>query len=161
MTIQQMLQYSNKTKELLQTLLSENSEAFTEPFETLSAYNTVQKLLAHIIGAEERWVLYRLQGKIVEIRFEDRAPAGVEDIFDAWDKIRKQTMDYIAGLNDTDLDRVLAFNLPSRDTECKMSVSQILYHLFNHQTYHLGQISMALQRMNIDPPNFDYPLFVD
>ena len=31
----------------------------------------------------------------------------------------------------------------------------LVTHLFNHQTYHLGQISMTLQRYGIDPPNFD------
>jgi len=37
-----------------------------------------------------------------------------------------------------------------------LTAEDVLMHLCNHQTWHVGQISSAWQRVDVDPPNFDF-----
>jgi len=61
----------------------------------------------------------------------------------------------VASVGPEKLSEVFHVAPPRYRFETKKSVAQILHHVFNHQTYHLGQISMTLQRFGIDPPFFD------
>ena len=52
----------------------------------------------------------------------------------------------------------IAFSLPHLGYTEMLTVEEILFHIFNHQVFHLGQISLILQQKGIDPPYFDYIL---
>jgi uncharacterized damage-inducible protein DinB len=158
MTIKQQLEYADNTRRLLHSILRENAAVFATPIETLGAHKSFRALVTHIAGAEERWVVGRLGGTAIAVRFEDRAPADGDGVFHDWEGIRAKTHAHISALDKSGLGGLVPVKLPQWGFDGKMTVEQILFQVFNHQTFHLGQVSMALQQLGIDPPFFDYVL---
>jgi uncharacterized damage-inducible protein DinB len=150
---QDLLRYSNNCRAVLRETLTANPEVFRREFETIARYNTVRMLLAHTIGAEERWIERRIGGREI-VDYEERAGTTVASLYDDWDAIRQRTVAYVEALEPADYTRSLRVKLG--DWESDLTIGQILFHVFNHETYHRAQISMALQMAGIDPPNFDY-----
>lgn len=42
----------------------------------------------------------------------------------------------------------------------KMTVEQVLYHLINHATYHIGYVSDMMYQIPVEPPTTDLTVFV-
>lgn len=153
MDIRNLFRYSDNCRRSLKETLVAHPEAFDRPFETLSDYSSIRRLLAHSAAAEERWIEMRIRGKEI-VRYEDRAADTVEGLFSDWDKIRANTLEFLAGPEAKDLNRTL--NLELGGHPLRLTIEQILFHIVNHEVHHRAQISMALQHMKIDPPYFDY-----
>lgn len=155
MDIQDLITYSNNCRAVLRETLEANPAAFTAEIQTMSQYNSVRLLLAHSIGAEERWIERRIHDRDI-VNYEERAGTTVGDIYADWEVIRERTTAYVDHCGPDDLARTYTISLGPK--ELTLTVEQMLFQIFNHETHHRGQISMALQQMGVDPPNFDYVL---
>jgi uncharacterized damage-inducible protein DinB len=144
--------YSDNCRRLLRETLLAHPDTFDVPFETTSRWNTIHLLLAHSIAAEERLITLRLQEKPLPVHYEERAAPDIEGVFADAERIRAATNDYRRTLTEADLDRVVSLRVGN------LSIGDVLFHIVNHENYHRGQIIMTLQRMGIDPPNFDFIL---
>lgn len=158
MDIRRLLAYSDNAKSLLLETLAAHSGVFDAPFPTLAAYDTIGKLVAHMVGAEQRWTVQRLYDEPRPSRYEDAPTATLEGVFADWEAIRARTRAFVAAADDAALARTIPVTLPQWDAACELTTEEILFHLVNHQTFHTAQISMALQQRQIDPPNFDFVL---
>jgi uncharacterized damage-inducible protein DinB len=157
MDIRTLFDYSENARRLLRETLLAQPEAFDRPFETLADYASIRQLVAHIIGAEVRWITQRIGGQAV-VRYEERVAESVEGVFADWDGIRATTRAFVDAQDAAGLSRSLPITLG--EWRGNLTVEQILFHLINHETHHRAQISMALQQMQIDPPNFDFVLLL-
>ena len=157
MEIRRLLLYAENARRLLRETLDAHPEAWDRPFETLADYTTVHQIAAHLVGAEQRWTKQRLYDEPRPPRYEDQAAQTLEGVFRDWDSIRARTIDFAERADADTLARVITFEMTQWARTATLTAEEALFHLINHQTWHLGQISMALQRMDIDPPNFDYP----
>lgn len=158
MQVDELLHYSDHTMKLLRETLSEHRELCDRPIETLSVFKSIRVLVAHMAGAEERWVMQRIGNAKPGPRFEEHAPETIDGVFDEWERIRAHTRACIQSLGTAGLSGMIPVSLPQWEFERKVTVEQILFQVFNHQTYHIGQISMTLQRFGVDTINFDYIL---
>lgn len=162
MDIRKLLSYTDNCRRLLQTTLAAHPDALNVPFETLSNFKSIHQLLAHCVGAEQRWVEQRLQNCESSARYETVAADTLDGLFRDWDNIRAKTRGVLDNIESPDnpmqLHQEIAYSLPQWGRTDILTVEEILFHVFNHQVYHLGQISMVLQQQGIDPPNFDYCL---
>jgi len=156
MTIPQQLTYADNACRLLRKTLAQHPDALRAEFPTLSQFNSIGKLIAHCIGAEQRWTLRRLYGEAQPPRYEDQAADALDGLFVDWEAIRERTRAWVAQADEAAWQQTVAIDLPHWNYTATMTKAEVLFHIFNHQTFHLGQISMALQQMDIDPPNFDY-----
>ena len=156
MDIGDLLDYSDNCRQLLRQTLAAHPNAFGAPFETLSAYKSVRQIVAHCIGAEERWIEMRIGGRALPAFYEARAAETVEGLWADWDAVRAGTRDFYERLETDSLKFRIAVHLPHRDFRAHLSLEQILFHILNHESHRRGQIIMALQRMGIDPPDFGY-----
>jgi uncharacterized damage-inducible protein DinB len=147
--------YSDNCRRLLRETLLAHPDTFDVPFETTSQWNTIRLLVAHSIAAEERWITLRIQGKPLPVGYEERAATTIEGLFADADTFRDATNTYRLTLSDADYDRLLSHCPPPMNN---LRISDALFQIFNHENYHRGQIIMTLQRMGIDPPNFDFIL---
>ena len=137
------------------TTLPQASDIWNVPFETTSHWNTVRLLLSHTIGAEERLITVRLQGQSLPIIYEERAAAEWEGLHRDHQTIRAATYAYLDSLTNAAIEDETEI---WRVGNCGLTRADILFHIINHENYHRGQVVMALQRLGIDPPNFDYVL---
>ena len=143
---------------LLHETLDTHPEAVSQPFETSAHYKTVGQLVAHLIAAEQRVTLGWLYTEPRPPRYEEQSAETLEGLFADWDTIRARTLAFAESADSAALGRVITTEIPPMGRTLQLTAEEVLLHLCNHQTWHLGQISMALQGMGIDPPNFDYVL---
>ncbi len=161
MDIQRLLAYAENARRLLRETLAAHPQTLDQPFETMAQHKSIAQLVAHLIGAERRWTLGRLYGEAAPPRYEDGAAQTLEGLFDDWATIRARTLAFAACADAADLARVITTELPQWGETLTLTVEEVLLHICNHQAWHLGQISMALQRLGVDPPNFDYVFLRD
>ena len=50
----------------------------------------------------------------------------------------------------------LQLNIPWNKSLYTITSHEILFNIFNHHTYHRGQIAILLKKLNIEPPETDY-----
>lgn len=131
------------------------SEIWETPFDTTSRWNTVRLLLAHCIGAEERLITLRLQNRPLPVSYEERAASDWEGLYRDHQTVRAATYAYLDSLTDAELEEDKEV---WRTERVALTRSDALFHILNHENYHRGQVVMTLQRLGLDPPNFDYVL---
>jgi len=149
--------YSDACWRLMGETLAAAPEAWDAPFETTSRWNSVRMLLAHTIAAEERMITLRLKKEAIPVPYEDRAAPDWESLYADHRQVRETTYAYLASLSDDEIagDEIA---VPSIDARPALTRADALFHIINHETYHRGEVIMTLQRLGIDPPNFDYAL---
>jgi len=152
MEIRKLVAYSDVAQTRTFKVLETCPQVFHTEFETLAKFNSIAKLMAHIIGTEQRWVTTCFLGEPRPSRYELTAPDSLEQMKKDYSDIRARLYE---GLNQ-DLSETVK-DILGDGTHITISKKDVVFHIINHQTYHRGQISMALQRFGIDPPNFDYP----
>lgn len=157
MNIQNIMAYAENARLLLYETLDAHPEAQDAAFETTARYETITELVAHLIGAEMRWTIGRLYAEPAPARYEEQAAPSWGGLKADWDAIRARTLLFV-GAESTDWGRIIPVDLPQWGQKMALTAEEIVLHLCNHQTWHIGQISMALQQQGIDPPNFDYVL---
>ena len=151
--------YSDACREQLRIVLRKHEELFTKPFATTSKYNSIQKLLAHCVGAEERWLLRRIKGESLPVIYEERVSDTLEGLFTDAQTIRQAINNFRGELTENDYRRVISISLPQRETPLDLSLSDIFFHIINHENYHRGQVITLLQQNGVEPPDFDYVLW--
>ena len=150
--------YTENARLLLRETLEAHPKAFDHPFQTSGAYHSIGQLVAHLIGAERRWTIGRLYSEGRPPRYEDQAAETLAGLFADWDAIRARTQAFVSSADADTLARIIPVEMPQWSQAVQLTLEEIVFHVCNHQTWHVGQISMALQQMGIDPPNFDYVL---
>ncbi len=160
MDIRRLLTYTDNCRQVLQATLDARPDVFDTPFETTAEYRSIRELVAHCIGAEQRWVEQRLRGEVATARYEAQSAGTIHGIFADWAHVRARTRAALEDIHSVShgstLHTEIAFTLPQWHSTDILTVEEVYFHIFNHQIYHLGQISMALQQFGVDPPNFDY-----
>jgi uncharacterized damage-inducible protein DinB len=66
---------------------------------------------------------------------------------------------YVAGLSETDLERVLRYS-STNGQEYDTVIWQILWHLMNHGTQHRAEAGAELTRLGHSPGDIDYMVYV-
>jgi len=150
------LAYSDNCWRLLDETLPASLELWDRPFETTSRWNTIRLLLAHMIGAEERWIGLRLQNIPLPVNYEERPAPTWEALYADHKAIRAATYAYLEQLTDAQLNDDTPVELTRWSQPIGLSYADILFHILNHENYHRGQVITALQRFGMDPPDFDY-----
>jgi len=161
MDIGRQLAYTENARRQLRETLTTHPETLDVTFETTAAHKTIGQLVAHLIGAEKRWTSGRLYAEGMPPRYEDAAASTLEGLFADWDEIRARTLEFAARADAAMLGRVITTDLPQWGAQVRLTAEEVLLHVCNHQTWHTGQISMALQWLGVDPPNFDYVFLRD
>lgn len=127
--------------------------------ETSSSFNSLQHTILHIWDAESGWwQRLRLQerielpGKSFTGNLQD-AVTGLLLQSRTWEEWVKQ-----ASLNA--LDHVIQFHTSKREL-VKIRTSQLLLHVFNHSTYHRGQLITMLHQLGYPAvPSTDFFLWL-
>lgn len=156
MDLPMILQYSDKARTLLHETLAAHESLFDRPFVTTSQFTSIRQLLAHVIGAEERW-LARIEERERPPRYEDQSATTLEAMWNDWEHVRDVTR---RCLPSADLARPIHVEMPIFQYDREVTIEQILFHVFNHEAHHRAQISMLLQHFGADPPNFDFVLLL-
>ena len=125
--------------------------------EIVSSFSSIYKTVQHMWLAEEVW-WKRL--KLTEnIVLESAAFTGTfTEMTNALTKQSQQFKDRIDNATENQLTHVFAF-IRNKE-QIKMPVYQMLHHVFNHATYHRGQLVTMLNQLGADKiPSTDFSTF--
>ena len=122
-------------------------------------FGTIHGVLNHILVCDCIW-LARLQGYAPEVNQLD---AELYDTFVALREAREAEDvvfgDYVHGLSEEDLQRPIGYRTLAGDPHADAQ-TELLTHIFNHQTHHRGQAHDLLTATDVAPPSLDFILFL-
>lgn len=129
--------------------------------EVASSFPSLRKTVAHLRAAEQIW-LERLQ--LVE-RPVWRGEEGLQESFPALCAAWSRASDALADFAEKQYnDKALQHVVEYRDLKGvlhKTPVFAVLQHIFNHSTYHRGQLTTMMRALGeVKIPQMDYILFV-
>lgn len=148
---------------VLQAASALSAEQFTRDLG--GSFRSVRDALLHIIGGEWGWLSYwnapshdasfladlwdRHHALFEPTAFPDVAAVRVK-----WAEIEKEQTEFISGLTDEALRKML----PIRKTH--LSLAHLMQHLANHSTYHRGQIALMMRQLESKPVATDFHVFL-
>ena len=131
--------------------LSKQQQQATIP----SSFNSLYKTLFHVWGAEHLWFL-RLNREPVPKMSGDPFNGSMEDLTKALTITDLQWIEWIADKSDNDLTLPVQYtNTAGQSFEQPYDI--LLHHIFNHSTYHNGQLVSMLRALGINQiPSTDF-----
>ncbi len=152
-----LIQYAafNKwaNKKLLDTISQLNETQLHQ--EIVSSFPGIYKTLLHLLDAENIW-WQRL--KLTE-RIEIPSLHFSGDFEELQKKILQQSEqwhEWVTNATDNQLSHVFAYQNTRRE-QFKQPVNEVLIHLFNHGSYHRGQLVTILRQLGVEKiPSTDF-----
>ncbi len=112
------------------------------------ANKSIHGTLAHILMADRVWVA-RVTGEKIEPQ---------ENVEIEWQQIQKRWVEFVSGLSDSDLARVVSYK-DMKGNPYETPLWQIILHVVNHATLHRGQVMAMIRQLGIAPPPTDLIFF--
>ncbi|HVK96544.1 MAG TPA: DinB family protein [Flavisolibacter sp.] len=143
-------------QQLLKLILSLSEEQ--QNMELKSSFPSLRKTALHMIDAEHIWwQRMKLQERIT--RPSDDFKGSMNDISQDLFQINNQWKDWIVGMQEHMLQHEFIYQ-NSKTEKFKKPIYQMLLHIFNHGTYHRGQIVNMLRQIGVEKiPQTDFIVF--
>lgn len=139
--------YNLWANRLLLALIETLPEA-QQTAEIKSSFPGLAKTVLHLLDAESIW-WQRIKLQEVVLRPSDGFNGDFAAVSKALQQQDKQWLDWVTACNDHGfLHEFIYFN--TKRERFKQPVHQVLLHLFNHSTYHRGQLVTMLRQLGID-----------
>lgn len=138
---------------LIELMLSLPAEKPLE--EVPSSFNSLLKTILHSWDAESVWwqrVKLQERVQLPSVSFQ----GGFADACAALLQQARQWEEWVGNASDLTLDHVFQFYTTKKEP-VKMPVFQVVMHVFNHSTYHRGQLVTMLRQLGIEKiPSTDF-----
>jgi uncharacterized damage-inducible protein DinB len=123
-----------------------------------SSFSSLRLTITHVCEADSTWwQRLHLAENIVSPVPDKTLP--IDAILSEWKKQSLQWQEWVVNAKDVNLSHVIAYR-NSKKEQFKQPVYQILLHLFNHATYHRGQIVTILHELGVEEkPHTDFILW--
>lgn len=109
-----------------------------------SSFSSIRKTCAHVLGAETIWVM-RLHGTSLSSAPSEYERMTINEIAKLWYQKSQEIINYIESKTENELIQMLPYkNLAGQ--RFTNSIRDIMQHIFNHGTYHRGQIITMLRQ---------------
>lgn len=119
-----------------------------------SSFDSLYKTVFHVWGAESLW-LGRLNQAPIQIS-GDPFNGSMEELSKALEAVDQQWVDWFALKDDNMLTEILHYQNKA-GLPFQQSFDLLLQHIFNHSTYHNGQLVTMLRALHIDKiPSTDF-----
>lgn len=154
--LQQYAAYNIWATRLLVDTINKLSDA-EKTTEIASSFPSLYTTLQHMWLAEEVW-WQRL--KLVEniVLQSEKFAGSFDELAANHAKQSKQFLDWISAATENQLLHV--FGYVRKKEQVKMPIYQMLQHVFNHATYHRGQLVTMLRQLGVDKiPSTDFSTF--
>lgn len=118
---------------------------------------SLRAVFAHLLAVDAAWI-----GRLSGVSPERTRPQDLPDARAArelWRPLEEDVRALVGRLDEAELSRMVAFRALS-GLEYELPVRACLTHLFNHGTYHRGQVADRLRTLGEAPPATDLPLFL-
>jgi uncharacterized damage-inducible protein DinB len=138
---------------LLETILQLPAEKQNESLP--SSFPSLYKTVLHMWDAESIWwQRLKLQERVV--KQSDQFTGNMQELSAQLLQQNRQWLEWMNGAGDHQLQHVFQYQTTKRES-FKQPVYQMLLHLFNHGTYHRGQLVNMLRQLGVEKiPQTDF-----
>ena len=152
MNAAQFFDHWNKVwRDLLRAIgLLEDKHLTFKPAETYS--RTVGDILRHIINQEQGWIHYVIRRSLSDWPSEDKNLNSVEAIQTEMKRVHDETMEYLTEIQVDDFNRIV--QVPDDGAP---KLGWILWHVFEQQIHHRGELYLCLSLLGLQRPKMDRP----
>lgn len=120
-----------------------NDEQWEQP--VVSSFTSIAATALHIAGAETVWS-DRLDNVAAPVWLPAVFKGSKKEILDVWNKASQSLKSFIENFDEIKLQDTVSFIRPDGNTY-KLTHYQIFGHVFNHSSYHRGQIVTLLRQV--------------
>jgi uncharacterized damage-inducible protein DinB len=113
-----------------------------------SSFNSLYKTVLHIWEAESIW-WQRLKQQEQVIRPGDNFSGGMKEVGEELMQQSAQWNEWVANCNELALQQAFVYK-NSKKEQFEQPFYQVLLHLFNHGTYHRGQLVTLLRQLEVE-----------
>lgn len=125
--------------------------------EIISSFPSLYKTVQHMWLAEEVW-WQRLKLTENIVLQSDKFTGSFSEMANILAKQSMQWKDWVSNASENQIAHVFAF-IRNKE-QIKMPVYQMMHHVFNHATYHRGQLVTLLNQLGVDKiPSTDFSTF--
>lgn len=126
--------------------------------EITSSFSSIYKTVLHILDAENIWWQRVKLAEHIE-RPSDSFDGSFEELVKKLEAQSKQWEEWVSNASDNQLNHVFSYQNSKKEL-FKQPMYEMLLHLFNHGTYHRGQLVTMLRQLGVEKiPPTDYILF--
>lgn len=122
--------------------------------EVISSFSSLYKTVYHVWGAETIW--FRRLSKQIVTAPEDRFNGSMAELSAGLTQVDQQLLSWVLSKSEEELKEKLAYtNLQGQSFN--QPLSTLLMHVFNHSTYHNGQLVTMMRQLQADKiPETDF-----
>ncbi len=118
------------------------------------SFPSVRDALAHLMAVEWIW-LERWRGRSPGALVTAGDFPTLAALTDRWREIERELREFVAALTEEDLDRPVTYQ-NTRGQQWTYPLWRLMWHLFNHQSYHRGQVTQQLRLLGHPAPAVDF-----
>src|SRR5215467_14215731 len=138
-------------RRLLQAVGELSAEEFDRDLR--ASFTSIKGTLAHLVWGERSWLQFWREGS-----FEPDLSSGdlpdLPSIESAWTRLEEEQDAFTSELTDEKLAK------PCPVDENSYVLGELIQHMLNHSTHHLGQITLMLRQLGKTPPNTGFRQFL-
>lgn len=123
-----------------------------------SSFTSLFKTVLHMLDAENIWWQRMKMNERISIPSEN-FNGTMKEVADGLLQQSKLWEEWVSNASDLSLDHVFQYYNTKKE-HFKMPVYQMLHHVFNHSTYHRGQLVNMLRQLGVEKiPQTDFSLW--
>lgn len=142
-------------RKIFEVLEEIEHEAFVR--EVAGSYSSVRNTLVHMLSAEWGW-LDRCGGQPRGSSLKGADYASLAEVKTAFLQVESYVNEFIDQLEDRDLERLVSYDTGAPEKR-SMPIGELMYHAFNHNAHHRGQVALLIRMLGYTPGNFDILFF--
>jgi uncharacterized damage-inducible protein DinB len=134
-------------------------DALTRDIGTQFSEPTLKGLFFHVYGVDRLWLSrWRGVSPTTVPKEADVAPS-LAALGEHWVALEREQADYLGGLRDADLTRVIGYRLLS-GKDYAQPLELLLHHVTDHGTHHRSEIATMLTMVSGSPPGTGLARFI-
>ncbi|PDO10929.1 MAG: hypothetical protein BLM47_04450 [Candidatus Reconcilbacillus cellulovorans] len=126
-------------------------ELFVAP--VVSSFSSIRDTLVHLLWADAVWTS-RIKGAPFSVRLDPDDFPNVQALKKRWDPLDEDLNMSVKNLVESVTNPTISYQT-TKGEKYVQPLYQIVQHLVNHQTYHLGQVAAMIRQLGGKPPSID------
>jgi uncharacterized damage-inducible protein DinB len=114
--------------------------------EIISSFSSIRKTVIHVWSSEDTW-LQRLES-VPEPVWQGKFEGPITGVCDRWDESSASLIQFVEKSDEAFFTQRLSYKNLKGDA-CNDRIDAVLQHIFNHPTYHRGQLVTMLRQSGI------------
>ena len=125
-----------------------------------ASFDSLRDIFLHCVEVLDRYVSHRIQGnaELPRINFDDYD--SIDKVKTYLDQVESDVNRYLSKVTPEELSRKVELRF-NDGTTVRMTVEDMLIHLFQEETHHMGEFIALLWQMNIEPPHLGWAKFIN